>query len=129
MSESAALLQKATGTLTSAEILFEADRPTDCVSRAYCAMYQATHALLLSHGFESRSHKGARMLLGKHFVKTGEIARKHATALREAYDARLLADYSGDAITIEQAREILSKAKAFVAEMNHRVPSADNDSP
>lgn len=121
MSESDDLLHKATETLTSAELLFEADRATDCVSRAYYAMYQSTEALLLAHGFESTTHKGARMLLGKHFVKTERIDQRYAASLREAYDARLLADYSGEAVTTEQAREILSDAQAFVAEMRRQL--------
>lgn len=121
MSESGDLLQKATETLTSAEILFEANRSTDCVSRAYYAMYQATQALLPAHGFESSTHKGARMLFGKHFVKTERIDQRYAASLRQAYDTRLLADYSGETVTNEQARKILSDAQAFVAEMRRQL--------
>lgn len=120
MSESEALLQKATESLTSAEILFEADRSTDCVSRAYYAMHQATQALLLAHGIESTSHKGVRMLFGKHFVKTEKSDRRYAASLREAYDARLVADYSGEAVTSEEAQHLLSDAQAFVAEVQRR---------
>ena len=121
MSESDDLLRKATETLSSAEILFEADRSTDCVSRAYYAMYQATQALLLAHGFESSSHRGARMLFGKHFAKTEKVDQRFATSLREAYDARLLADYSGEVVTNKQSRQILSDARAFVTEMERQL--------
>jgi uncharacterized protein (UPF0332 family) len=121
MSESDDLIQKATDTLTSAKILFEADRPTDCVSRSYYAMYQATQALLVAHDLESNSHKGARMLLGKHFVKPNELDSRFAVALRQAYDARVLADYSGDSVSKKQAQQILSDADTFVAEMKKRL--------
>ncbi len=128
MSEATALLHKASETLVSAEILLEAERTTDCVSRAYYAMYQATQSLLLAHGYDTNTHRGARMIFGKHFVKTKKIDRRFAVSLREAFDARLLADYSGESVSRDQAQETLSDAQAFVAEIERQVIDRKEDS-
>lgn len=42
----------------------------DAVSRAYYAAFYAAHALLISEGLETRSHRGLVALIGLHFVKT-----------------------------------------------------------
>lgn len=117
MNTSRALLKKAKETLTSVEILFEAGRNTDAVARAYYAMYHAAQALLLAHDIDASTHKGVRLMFGKHFVKTGKIDAPFATSFREAFDARLLADYSGESISREPACQTMEDAQAFIAEI------------
>jgi uncharacterized protein (UPF0332 family) len=80
-------------------------------------MYHAAQALLLAHDIDANTHKGGRLMFGKHFVRTGRIDTRFATSLREAFDARLLADYSGASISREQARQIMEASGAFVAEI------------
>lgn len=50
-----------------------------------------------------------------HLVKSGSIAVEHGRALNKVEDLRLIADYKGDQVTLENARGALEQARLFGA--------------
>ena len=69
-------LQRAHDTLSEARLLMDASFFNAATNRLYYACYYASVALLLKHDLQSQSHKGAKALLGLHFVSTGLLPVK-----------------------------------------------------
>jgi len=91
------------------------------VSRAYFAAFHAARALLLTRGLEPRSHKGARHLLNRHFVRTGELDRSFDRLLAYAEKDREDADYApAVAFSAEEAAERIDTAERLVDEARRR---------
>ncbi len=59
--------------LQSAEILLEAEKYEDAVSRAYYAFFEMALAALLTKKITAKTHHGAITLFSKYFVKTGKV--------------------------------------------------------
>ncbi len=79
--------------LESADILLNAGKYADAVSRAYYAAYHYARALLLSAGEEPRTHGGLDRLLQRDFVRTGQLEAKDARLLARLMTFRQSADY------------------------------------
>ncbi len=71
--------------LMVARFLFENNRLSDSLTRAYFAVFHAAKAVLQTHAFEPRTHKGTHVLLGHHFRDTLDTA--FAKQLWEERDA------------------------------------------
>lgn len=84
-------IERAEDCSKSAELLKEHNQFADAVSRLYYYAYHYIRALLLSKGFEPKTHEGSLRLLGMYFIKTGIFA----PALSHSY-ARLM-KYRGEA--------------------------------
>ena len=85
------------------------------VSRAYYALFDVAKALLLTKGVSPRSHAGAGMLFGQHFVKTGQVPREYGRWFSKALKARLEADYEESReFTREEAQETLDVAEQLL---------------
>lgn len=80
--------------LESADILLNAGKYADAVSRAYYAAYHYARALLLSAGEEPRTHGGLDRLLQRDFVRTGQLEAKDARLLARLMAFRQSADYT-----------------------------------
>jgi len=71
-------------------------------------------AVLLTKGLSSSFHKGVISLFGKHFVKTEIFERSLGRALNEAYDKRVVGDYSvGFKISKEEAKDLLDISQNY----------------
>ncbi len=112
-------IDKAERALQAARLLDEAGEIEGACNRAYYAMYDAAHAALLFEnkaGYKvTKTHSGLISAFGLHIVSTNKISRELGRALNEVEQLRLLADYTGEQITHEQASHAVKKAEIFVA--------------
>ena len=115
MREMTRLVQKARATLEAAQVLFDTGYFEDCISRAYYAMFHAAQAALLNEGITPKTHSGTHSLFDEHFVKRDRLPRSVARTLRQAYDARQLADYGLEtSLSRETAKQVLEDAAVFL---------------
>lgn len=99
---------------TSAKLIALGDYESS-ISRSYYAMFYMATAALDSKHLTARSHKGVLHLFAEHFIKPGILPREDLVALRNALDARLLAEYDPEiAVSKEEAESMLQKAQGFV---------------
>lgn len=115
----AVYLEKAERALASAQLLFSARDTEGACNRAYYAMFDAAHAALLWVGHDdnpalTRTHRGLIAAFGLHLVKTGKLDAALGKQLNQVERIRLLADYTGDQITEEQADWAVRQAVQFV---------------
>lgn len=118
MSAPGSWLVRAERYLASSRALIGLGDHESAVSRAYYAMFYAARAALRERGVDARTHAGVVSEFGRVFVKPGEVARPHLSALGRALNDRLLAEYDEDvAFSGRQAEHLLTAAEAFVREM------------
>ena len=102
--------------LSDADLLISNKSSESAVSRAYYSMYYAVKALLFSIDINTKTHQGAIIMFGKHFIKTGIFEKKYNNILSKALDQRIVGDYDiGTGIKIDLATEIVNDAHDFVA--------------
>jgi uncharacterized protein (UPF0332 family) len=118
MKEIESLLQRAEKAVKSAELLLKEGDFDSSVSRSYYAMFYATEALLLTKELKFSSHRSVISLFGEHFIKTGIFKPEMGKSLRNAFDKRLIGDYSfAPQVDEEEAKEVLTWTKEFVKEI------------
>ena len=83
-------------------------------------MHDAAHAVLLATGFETpdaiiKTHHTLIAEFGKRLVLGGQIDAPHGGAFNKAQEMRLLADYSAEPPSPDEAQGAVEKAEAFVA--------------
>lgn len=111
-----ALLDKARRSLANARRSLEAGDADFAVSRAYYAMFYAAEAALLSRGRVFSRHSAVVAEFAREFVRAGELAQEYGRALKDAFDARVVADYeASEAFPPARAERLLQRAEAFVA--------------
>ena len=112
--------QKAERTLSAAALLLGSGDTEGACNRAYYAMYYAAQAALLAAGIAEpengyKSHQGLLGAFGKHLVLSGQIDPALGRSFNKVQRLRQLADYVGDAPSIEDATLAVAEAKTFVA--------------
>jgi uncharacterized protein (UPF0332 family) len=113
------LMNKAVQAATSAKILLDAGDIDGACNRAYYAMFDAARAALLAARAPvspeiGKTHSGVLTAFSQHLIKTGIFPKELGAALKRAEETRLVADYKGDAIEMEDALEMLERANQFV---------------
>jgi uncharacterized protein (UPF0332 family) len=113
-------MTKANRALASAKLLVNSGDVDGACNRAYYAMFDAARAALLSISAPvpaeiARTHSGLITAFSLHLVKPGLIAVEHGRALNKVEDLRLIADYKGDPVTIENAAWALEQSEKFLA--------------
>ncbi len=92
-------------------------------------MYDAAHAPLLSvkksEYKTTKTHSGLISAFGLHIVSANMISRELGRALNEGEQLGLLADYTGEEISREQASKAVKKAEIFVAAIRSLISSSD----
>lgn len=109
-----ALLARVREDLSEARLLLAEGLPNGAASRAYYAMFNTAQAALLSKGITRSRHTGVHAAFNYYFVRTGQLPPNLHDALVDAYNKRLIADYSPQSVTLEDARNILRNAEAFL---------------
>jgi uncharacterized protein (UPF0332 family) len=109
----------------SASILLNEGETEGACNRAYYAMFNAAHAALLWSGAhvnpgETKKHNSLIAAFGKHLVLTGLLPSDLGKALNKAENVRILADYTGEEIEVEKAREIVAQADLFVVSVENK---------
>lgn len=109
------LLEKAERALETANTLLDSKDMEFVAGRAYYAMFYVAEALLNERDLVFGKHSGVHSAFGKHFIKTGELDQKYHQWLIEAFNKRLLSDYTFDAdMTREKAKEMVVRAEEFL---------------
>jgi hypothetical protein len=77
-----------------------------------------------------KTHAGLIAAFGLQLVKNGPITKELGRLLKRAEEIRLVADYKGDSVELEDAREMVVQAAIFVDAMRTEFmpPEPDEDS-
>ena len=105
---SRALFAKANRALESAKLLEHADDCECACNRAYYAMFDAARGALLDLSGSAaapsiKTHRGLIAAFGEQMVRKQGVPASLGAALNKVERLRLLADYTGDPITAEDA--------------------------
>ena len=128
------LLAKAIRAAGSAKMLLDAGDVDGACNRAYYAMFDAARAALLAAGAMidpeiARTHGGLISAFSVHLVKTGRVPVELGKTLNKAEELRLVADYRGDSVQVQDAAWIASQAEIFVTAMRKTfLPTTSQDS-
>jgi len=87
-------IERANEAIKVANLLFENGFFRDAVSRLYYSLLYFVRALLLTEGFEPKSHEGALRLFGLHFVKKGLFKAEDSHIFSKLMKYREEADYN-----------------------------------
>jgi uncharacterized protein (UPF0332 family) len=113
------LMAKAQRALTSAQTLLD-DQDTDgACNRAYYAMFDAARAALLAIAAPvppeiAKTHSGLISAFSLHLIKTSKLPAELGKALNKVEGLRLVSDYKGDSISLEDSQWAVAQANAFV---------------
>ncbi|ASJ11946.1 HEPN domain-containing protein [Thermococcus thioreducens] len=88
------MINKAERSLEAARTLHKSGMYDFAVSRAYYTMFYCAEAILLTKGISVSKHSALIALLGKEFVKTGEVPYRFFTYITLAFEVRQVGDYS-----------------------------------
>ena len=113
------LMAKAQRALASAKLLLDSGDVDGACNRAYYAMFDAARAALLSihapvPAEVARTHSGLITAFSLHLVKPGLVAIEHGRSLNKVEDLRLIADYRGEPVTLDNAAWALEQAGNFL---------------
>lgn len=109
--------------LTAAQALLDGGLLRSAVSRLYYAMFHLVRALVVSRGFDPRTHEGVETLFGLHFVRAGVVDVRFSKVFAYLQKFREQADYgpvlalsSGEVERdIETVREFADEVKRILA--------------
>lgn len=112
-------MEKAARAVASAKLLLEAGDVDGACNRAYYAMFDAAKAALLWSGAPveptvARTHSGLISAFSLHLVKAGHIAVEIGRSMNRVPEIRMIADYTGDEVTIDKAQSAVTQAGLFV---------------
>lgn len=115
----AALMAKAKQAVASARLLLEAGDVDGACNRAYYAMFDAARAALLAGKAPvpadiAKTHGGLIAAFSLHLVKNGPIPHEFGRLFNRAEEIRLVADYRGEVVEPEDAREMVKHAERFI---------------
>ena len=118
MNELKTLLDRSERYIKSSELLMKDGDFDSSASRSYYAMFYATEAVLMTKNLKFSSHRSVISLFGEHFVKTKIFKPDMGKRLRNAFDKRLVGDYSfAPEVNEKDAKEVFNWAKEFVKEV------------
>lgn len=113
------LFSKALIAASSAQILLDAGDVDGACNRAYYAMFDAARAALLASGLDeaavnTKTHSGLISKFSLQLVKSGQVSVELGKSLNKVEDLRLMADYKGDTVMLEDAAWAVNQADIFV---------------
>lgn len=104
--------------LSAAEALLDDGLLRSAVSRLYYGMLHLVRALIVSRGFDPRSHEGVETLFALHFVRPGVVDLRFGKAFAHLQKFREQADYGPMlALTVEEVARDLATVKEFAGEV------------
>jgi uncharacterized protein (UPF0332 family) len=118
------LVTRARAAARSARLLLDEGDTIGAVSRAYYAMFDLARAALRDIDPKlaaAKTHATIISRFSKHMVQDRGFPQELGRALRRAFDARLVADYSDTATIIEVAKEVVDAMDQFLAAVTKAV--------
>lgn len=108
-------LEKSKDDLKWARSILEGGGYRQAISRAYYAAFALASAALLTQHVTRKKHSGIELAFHQFLVKPGFIEPEYAAIYKDAFKARLDADYAdATEFTEANARHVLSDAERFV---------------
>jgi len=108
------------------DLLFENNFVKDAVAKLYYVFLYTIRALLLTKGFEPKSHEGALRLFGLHFVKRGIFEAKDSHIFSKLMKYREEADYNPSYIfTHEDFIELKKEAECVLLKISSYLKEKD----
>jgi uncharacterized protein (UPF0332 family) len=103
--------------LSAAEALLNGGLLRSAVSRLYYGMLHLVRALIVSRGFDPRTHEGVETLFALHFVRPGVVDLRFGKTFAHLQKFREQADY-GPMLTLaaEEVAADLATVKEFAEE-------------
>ena len=86
--------EKAYVTLKEAEDMIDTAHWNLAIQRLYYACFYMASALLMSRGFNARTHNGVVGLLGQNFVSTGLLTKEEGRLYSRLLQNRITGDYN-----------------------------------
>ena len=86
-------LGKANGAYVEAKDCASMGHWTLAANRLYYAAYYASSALLISAGYQAKTHEGTIGMIGQHYVKTGILNNEDGSLLARLQNMRHTGDY------------------------------------
>ena len=92
-------------------------------------MFDAARAalLVLVPGIDPalvKTHGGLISMFSLHFVKPGILPVELGRSLNRAHEVRLIADYVGEEVSVEQARSVIEHAALFTEAIRAHIRNA-----
>lgn len=114
----AGLMAKARTACESARALLHRGDADGACNRAYYAMFDAARAALLATKAKTtvnvgRTHSGVLTAFSPHMVKNGPVPREIGRLLKQADEIRIVADYSNDSISPDDAQLLVEAPETF----------------
>ena len=123
-------MERAFKRLEVARLNLASGYPDDSCNRSYYATFEAASAALAVLGISPpKTHKGVAKLFQQHVVKPGRVDTKTGAVISRIERLRLIADYEGMPIEMEQAHDALQQAEKFVEVVRAELLSDFNRSP
>lgn len=124
-----ALMSKAVRALESARLLLGSGDIDGACNRAYFAMFDAAKAALIElvPGIDpalAKTHSGLISAFSLHLVKGGGLPVEMGRSLNRAHETRQIADYTGNEVSLEQAKVLVEQASLFVETIHARIRPA-----
>ena len=118
--------QKAEIAISSAKALLALGDTDGASNRAYYAMFDIARAALMEINAPlsmraAKTHKGLISAFSLYLVKPGILTPQLGQALSRAFEIRIWADYTGDAVSFEYAETLVGDASIFLEEVAKRV--------
>ena len=118
-------MTKAQRALASSITLLQDGDGDGACNRAYYAMFDAARAALIASKAPvppeiAKTHSGLIAAFSLHLVKTDLFPKELGRSFNKAEDLRLVADYKGDPISLEDAQWTVQQAQAFVEQVEIR---------
>ena len=104
--------------------------PDDSCNRSYYATFEAASAALAESGISPpKTHRGVAKLFQQHVVKPGRVDTNTGAVISRIERLRLIADYEGTPMEMEQSHEALQQAEKFVEAVRAEFLSDFNPDP
>ena len=108
-------LERATETLTDAEILFDAGRYNSSANRLYYACYYAVEAALINIQVEASTHAGIKKMFGLKYILNGKIDVEWGKFYSDMFNIRQDGDYGDfEYYTQDDILPLIPKTKEFI---------------
>lgn len=120
-------IKKARERLESAQILLNAGKYEDSISRSYYAVLDSARAVLATKNEHPKSHSGVIAKFSLLFIKVGKIPLKYRKIIAHIEQRRLEADYNFKVnFTETKTKAIFNDAKDFVDAIIKYLNSREN---
>lgn len=113
---------KCQNALIDADGAISIGRWNNAAGRIYYAVFYAICTLFVKDGYQIKSHRGAKSMLGQYYVVTGKISEENSRFFSQLETLRDKADYNAAFLaTEEEIMEYRPRVDAFIATIKNLI--------